>query len=326
MTRDVLNCSIFTLKKHAVGQRPVNSVPCSAQRVASVGFAPAAPQPFVGFVPSEPPAGSVQPAKLLAFERPAYRCRCPHPRKDGRQDLQHLFVESARPFALRRRGRVVAAEGVERFEDGGHAALQCDEHPEIPVAGVAESFVFPCRRQCRTAEDGHAGVVEFVAAQQVPQHEASPVHAAYGTSRMADFPERPSLRVDRAAQRVGQYARGIGIELRHAAFEERRIGVVVALGDPDVLSLREREPLAPLGEGRTAVAVVVDDLLDARVVPVTFDHLAAPVRRAVVEQHYLEIGVGLREHRVDALPEIGRVTIVGFRYGLSYLMPSSCIS
>ena len=64
-------------------------------------------------------------------------------------------------------------------------------------------------------------------------------------------------------------------------------------------------------EGRTAVAVVVDDLLDARVVPVTFDHLAAPVRRAVVEQHYLEIGVGLREHRVDALPEIGRVTIVG---------------
>ena len=122
---------------------------------------------------------------------------------------------------------------------------------------------------------------------------------------MADFSERPAVGVDRAAQRVSHDAGGVGVELGDAAFEKRGVGEIVALGDPDVVALREGETFVPLRESRAAVAVVADDVPDARMVAVALQDRLAPVRRTVVEQHHFDIGVGLREHRVDTLSQIG---------------------
>ena len=117
--------------------------------------------------------------------------------------------------------------------------------------------------------------------------------------------------IHQPALRIGQHAIGIALELLHAALEKVRIGVVVALGDPDTLALRQLEPLVPLPEGRPAVRLVIDDMGDVRLAAISLDHLARIVGRTIVENNHLEIPVGLVQHAVDPHPQIGGVAIIG---------------
>ena len=81
---------------------------------------------------------------------------------------------------------------------------------------------------------------------------------------------------------IGHAEIGVPIELVDQPFEQTRIGVIVGLGEPYILTAALLQPTTPLDVRAAAVGLVLKDA-DARVGKIALDHFAAVVLRSVIE-------------------------------------------
>src|SRR6185437_129750 len=124
----------------------------------------------------------------------------------------------------------------------------------------------------------------------------------------------------RAAIRKGNLR--VGIEDSDQAFEQLFVGIVIGLGDPDVLAAREADAFIPLPERAAGIGVVDFDSY-SRVARIRREDQAAVVGGAVVEQNDFEILERLLQDAIDALAQKARVIVI--RYDDAYFWHGSTL-
>lgn len=203
----------------------------------------------------------------------------------------------------------IVAQGFLHFH---HTALLGQQDIEEPVAAETHVLVAVALRglELVATEDTFADIGDGVADGQFPVDE---VNAAVVVDVVAIgcFPEFCALLANPPGGCVGQHAVGHLAHFRHQPFQEGGFGIVVALSHPYPPPLCQCYSLVPLTESAAAIGLVEDDVACVWIAAVLLHHLAASIRRAVVQQYELEVLVGLCQNAVDALFEKRRMVVVG---------------
>src|SRR5260221_9656239 len=101
----------------------------------------------------------------------------------------------------------------------------------------------------------------------------------------------------------------LAIESRNQRLQQMRVGIVVRLRNPNILSSRQPHAFVPLLE-RTPRVFLVELHSHSGIGGILAKNRLALVGGAVVQQDQLEILKRLSQHAIDPLPQKARVVIV----------------
>ncbi len=212
---------------------------------------------------------------------------------------REVHVEVARERAQRR----VAHHEVERVA-AEHEGRHRGPGPVAPVGGDAAHGVGRHRAQ---GGERQARLVAVDRAQQV--RIAAGALADVGVQR-GEGAEHEFVAERLEHVRAGEAERHAQRQVdEHVGGEEVRQHHVVGVEEGDVGRARRLEPLHG-GERLAAVVGAPHHAHPREARRQRVDDGGAVVGRAVVEQHALEVGVGLREHGLDRRREVGGVVVV----------------